>query len=217
MLQILKSRHRATGPWQLSRAHRATIASLARVVCPQHSDELDVETIDRDHRLIAEIEASMRALSDVVRAGLKTGLSGYDAGAVLRYGRPAHRLDWRQSHNYFTTWLRIPGPMHEFALRIKQFICMAYYELPEVRAALDYRPEAWIAEVNARRHKEFADAIRAHESAVLAPDPLPPSPGATAPDLIPVSRVRRAGRDPDSHLSSRPTTARTDARREPEA
>lgn len=179
-------------PWRLPPAARATLASIARVVCPPHTDELDVESIGPDHELIDEMEASVRALSEVVRTALLAGILTYDAGAWVRHGKPARRLDMGQSRDYFAAWLRIPGPTHELAMRLKQFVCMAYYELPVVQAALDYQPATWIARVKAEREERFAEAIRAHEDSVTAPDPLPRRSG---PALVPgASLTRRLAR-----------------------
>ena len=178
--------------WRLSDAARATVASIARVVCPQHTDDLVVTTIEKDHALVDEVEASVGALNPLVRTALATALAAYDAGALVRYGALAHRLTLAQSRAYYQAWLQIPGPTHELALRVKQLICMAYYELPVVRAALDYRPEDWIARVTAERLARHADAIVAHEESLRAPDPL--SPLSAREGIVPAARLVRAAR-----------------------
>lgn len=182
----LRNRER---PWRLSRSQRATLAQVARVVCPRHTDELEPDSIGAEHALIDEAEASLRALSPVVRAAIAAALSGYDRAAALRYGKPAHRLDNDRGRDYYEAWLRGPAPTREVALRIKQFVCMAYYELPVVRAAIDYRPEDWIAEVTDARQARYSEAIRAQDAAVLAEDPLPR--GADG-GLIPGHRLVRS-------------------------
>ena len=54
-------------------------------------------------------------------------------------------------------------------------IVMCYYELPEVKEELGYRPDPYIAAVSWRRLARYGPQIRAGESAVLAGDPAEPS------------------------------------------
>ena len=57
---------------------------------------------------------------------------------------------------------------------------MCYYELPEVKEQLGYRPDAYIAAVSQRRLRSYGAQIRAGEAAVLAPgDPVPGAPRDT--------------------------------------
>lgn len=59
---------------------------------------------------------------------------------------------------------------------------MCYYELPEVKEQLGYRPDPYIAKVSKRRLASYGAQIRAGEAAALAPDPAgryagsPPGP-----------------------------------------
>jgi len=65
-------------------------------------------------------------------------------------------------------------------------VAMCYYELPEVKEEIGYRPGPYIAAVSRRRLESYGPEIRAGEAAVLAPDPPVPDPGlALDPGLIP--------------------------------
>ncbi len=166
-------------PWAMPTFASRVIAGLAPVVCPPELAQLGaLDTI------VTEVEASVRALGDSLRAGLVTGMRAYDVGAVARFGTRAHRLDPDRGRRYFETWMQIPGPTHEFAQGIKGLICMAYYELPAVKQALGYAPEQWIARVNAERHQRYGEDVRTHAQRICAPDPLPAT-------LIPGARLRR--------------------------
>jgi hypothetical protein len=64
--------------------------------------------------------------------------------------------------------------------RVKGLVVMCYYELPEVKEQLGYRPDAYIAAVSQRRLRSYGAQIRAGEAAVLAPgDPVPGAPRDT--------------------------------------
>jgi hypothetical protein len=58
-------------------------------------------------------------------------------------------------------------------------VVMCYYELPEVKEQLGYRPDAYIAAVSRRRLDRYGPEIRAGEAAVLERDR--PAPRAGGP------------------------------------
>jgi hypothetical protein len=62
--------------------------------------------------------------------------------------------------------------------RIKGPVVFCYYELPEVKDQLGYRPDAYIAAVSQRRLASYGPQIRAGEAALLAPDADGPDAGA---------------------------------------
>jgi hypothetical protein len=64
-------------------------------------------------------------------------------------------------------------------------VSLAFYDSAPMRARLSYHPDAWIAERARRRLALHGDEIRAHEAALLAPDPL------LAPSRL-VRKVRHA-------------------------
>jgi hypothetical protein len=53
-----------------------------------------------------------------------------------------------------------------------------YYELPEVKDQLGYRPDAYITAGSQRRLAAYGPQIRAGEAALLAPDAGGPDAGA---------------------------------------
>ena len=55
--------------------------------------------------------------------------------------------------------------------RIKGLVVFCYYEQPEVKEQLGYRPDGYIAEVSRRRLSRYGAQIRAGEVASLGPDP----------------------------------------------
>ena len=63
------------------------------------------------------------------------------------------------------------GGLAAVVQRLKGLVVMCYYELPEVKEQLGYRPGPYIAAVSRRRLASYGAEIRAGEAAVLAPDP----------------------------------------------
>lgn len=188
MIGWRRDRGRATADdaaWSMPVFAKRVIKGLAPVVCPPELETLRAVNMVADH-----VEASVGALGHGLRVGLLAGVRAYDTGALVRFGRRAHRLDAASARRYFEMWLRLPGPGHEFAQGIKSLICMAFYELPEVKEQLGYRPAAWIAQVDARHKQQFHVAIERHARSVCAPDPLPS-------ELVPRARLTRRLRERD--------------------
>ena len=74
------------------------------------------------------------------------------------------------------------GGIAAVVLRLKGLVVLCYYELPEVKEQLGYRPGPYIAAVSRRRLESYGAQIRAGEAAVLAPDPPGrPGPGMSMP------------------------------------
>jgi hypothetical protein len=157
---------------------RPTLAKLARVVL---TDE--VESLGLVDRVIDGVELTMRAIPAPMRAGLIAGLISFEAGALAwprGRARAFSRLDAELAEAYFRSWWDHPlMAMRQFAKGIKGLIAMSYFELAEIRARMEYHPEAWIAKVAARRLNSYADDIRRHDETVLAPDPLVPAASLT--------------------------------------
>lgn len=151
---------------------RKLLTSLVTVVCPPDAISLGIEDDIVDH-----VELSMRASPAGVRAALLTGMTGYELAAALwppHLGRRASRLPRRQAERYFHSWWVSPlPPQREFAKGIKGLLCLGCYEHPAMKSRLGYAPEGWIAHVKSRRLSEYTDAIRRHQDALHAPDPLP--------------------------------------------
>lgn len=153
----------------LPAALRRVLGRLVPVVCPP--ELLSPEMIER---IVDHAAQSIRALGAPQRAGLVAGMRAYDLGALARHGARSHKLDPERALAWFESWLHTPGPTHELAKVLKGLLCMAYYEMPEVMDAIDYHPDAWLAEVDARRRARYSAEIERHERALRAPDPLRP-------------------------------------------
>jgi hypothetical protein len=126
-------------------------------------------------RLVAEFESLLEVLPPELRAPVRAGLIAFDQGARL-YPRARGRRfvhladDVADAYYRAVVGRRGLGPAVQ---RIKGLVVMCYYELPEVKDQLGYRPDAYIAAVSRRRLASYAAQIRAGEAAVLAPDPDP--------------------------------------------
>jgi hypothetical protein len=151
-------------------AVRRIVARLAEVACPP-----EVRAGNLTDELAAEFESLLEVVSPVVRWSVRGGLVAFDQGARLypraRGRRFAHLADG-DADAYFRAVLARRGAGLGTALqRIKGLVVYCYYELPEVKDQLGYRPDAYIAAVSKRRLASYGPQIRAGEAAVLAPGP----------------------------------------------
>jgi hypothetical protein len=154
--------------WQLSRRSRRTAVRIAEVACPP-----EVRAPGRIDGLLAEFEALLGALPAAGRRVILTCLDLIDQAARLyprARGRRLARLGDRAAEAYLGARLDSRhGGVAAAAQRVKALIVMCYYELPEVKEELGYRPDAYIAMVSRRRLATYGEQIRAGEAAVLAP------------------------------------------------
>lgn len=154
-----------------SMAQRQLIARLAEVLCPPSPSPIELAGPIAQHT-----QLSMRAFPGPARAALVAGMRTYDEAARLypgSGGKPARQLSAEVGGRYFASWWKSRiGLQREFAKGVKGLICLAYYELPEVKAHIGYTPEAWIESVKRRRLSVYKEAIDAHQAAIVAPDPL---------------------------------------------
>ena len=168
---------------------RPILARLAVVVCPP-----DARALGLVEHVVDHVELSMRAMPTAVRAALLSGLAGFELGALAwpgHLGRRFSQLGDDQAERYFRFWWASPiGLLHEFAKGAKGLVCLAYYEMPQVKAQLGYTQDAWIAKVKARRLEVYGADIRQHEQALITPDPLP-ARASTAIDHGTVGRGAR--------------------------
>ncbi len=112
-------------------------------------------------------------LPSAVRRVAGPALWLFDQGARLRpasRGRPFVRLDDERADAYlrtvlygFSTATGRSGPVATVIRLVKSLIVLCYYDLPEVKAALGYEPDAYIAEVKARRLALHGAEIRSAE------------------------------------------------------
>ena len=152
----------------LPTSHRRIVARLAAVACPP-----ELLAADLTSDLIAEFEAVLSVLPAGVRKPIRVGLVAFDRGARLypkSRGRRFARLDDATAEAYFRAVLGRAGLGTALA-RIKGLVVMCYYELPEVKEQIGYRPDAYIASVTRRRLATYGPQIRAGEAAVLAHEP----------------------------------------------
>lgn len=143
------------------------------------------------NELLDEFESLLGALPAGLRWLIPGWLMAFDQAARLHprtRGRRFVRLRDAEADAYLRAMLaRRRGGLAASLQRIKGLIIMCYYELPEVKEQLGYRPDAYIAEVSRRRLASYGTQIRAGEAAALAADPAeadsmtspgrPPSPG----------------------------------------
>ncbi len=156
-------------------AVRRTVARFAEIVCPP-----EVREGNLSDRLLDEFESMLEVWPSAIRWCVRGGLAAFDQGARLyprAHGRRFVQLDDGDANAYFRAVLaRQAGGMGPTLQRIKGLVVMCYYELPEVKDQLGYRPDDYIIAVSQRRLASYGPQIRAGEAAVLAPDA--DSPGA---------------------------------------
>ena len=154
---------------------------LRRVLAPMVRSILtdEVEKLGLTEAVIDHVELSMRSIPFHIRSGLVAGLASFELGAAAiptSFGRTFSRLPRAKQEAYFRSWWSSPlFLMRQFVKGIKGLIAMGFYEQPQVLAKLEYHPEQWIAEVAARRLRDYADDIARQDKMVLERDPLVPA------------------------------------------
>jgi hypothetical protein len=165
---------------QLGPALRRITARFAEVACPP-----EVRTGDLTGKLLAEFESTLQVLPPAVRWSVRGGLVAFDQGARLypraRGRRFAHLADGAAEAYFRAVLARKRGGLGAALQRIKGLVVYCYYELPEVKEQLGYRPDAYIAAVSQRRLASYGPQIRAAEAALLAPDVTGPGAGQGLP------------------------------------
>ena len=153
--------------FRLGRAVRRIITRFALAACPPQ-----VGQAGRTERLLGEFEAMLGALPGAVRRLIPLAFFVFDQRARLyprARGRRFTRLDDRTADAYLRmVFASRPRSLAAMLQRIKGLVVMCYYELPEVKAEIDYDPEAYIATVSRRRLASYGPAITDGEAAVLA-------------------------------------------------
>jgi hypothetical protein len=155
----------------LSRNQRSLIDSLARVVCPPSPSPAELAG-----EVAHGAQLSMRAFPAPARMALIAGMRTYDEGGRLYpdgSGHPARRMEPEAAAGYFESWWSSRlGVQRNFAKGIKGLIVLAYCEIPAVKEALGYTPEAWIEDVKRKRLSIYKVDIEAHAAQLIEPDPL---------------------------------------------
>ena len=169
---------------QLGPGARRIAARFAEVACPPQ-----VRAANLTDELLAEFEAMLQVLPSAVRWSVRSGLIAFDQGARAyprARGRRFVQLADGDADAYFRAVLaRKSGGLGAALQRIKGLVVSCYYELPEVKEQLGYRPDAYIAAVSRRRLESYGAQIRSGEAALLAPGPDDPAPGADTPQARP--------------------------------
>jgi hypothetical protein len=157
------------GP-QLSPSIRRIVARFAQTVCPP-----ELRTSGLTDRLLAEFASMLEVWAPAMRWSVRGGLAAFDQGARLyppaRGRRFVHLTDDTADAYFRAVQARRSAGLGTAVQRIKGLVVMCYYELPEVKDQLGYRPDAYIAAVSRRRLASYGAQIRAAEAALLAPDP----------------------------------------------
>lgn len=158
---------------RLGSGGRRIVTRLAEVACPP-----EVRTGNLTGKVLAEFESLLAVLPSAMRRSVRGGLVAFDQGARFyprASGRRFIHLGDGAADAYFRAVLaRRRGGLGVALQRIKGLIVYCYYELPEVKEQLGYRPDAYIAAVSQRRLASYGPQILAGEAALLAPEPSGP-------------------------------------------
>jgi hypothetical protein len=125
----------------------------------------------------------LASVQPAARHALSAALIVFDCAARLNpraRGRRFIRLGDQAADRYVRTLLARSGGLSSAVRRLKGLIVMCYYELPEVKEEIGYRPDPYIAAVSRRRLARYGAQIQAGEAAALAGGP-PDQTEATDP------------------------------------
>jgi hypothetical protein len=148
--------------FRLPRFMRRMLAPLARVVCTDEAAPLT-------DAMLEHVELTMRAFPTFLRIGMIVGAFVFEYGAL----RPFSSRPRASQEAYFRAWWTSRfAVLRQLAKGLKSVLALAYWEQPSVKARLQYHPEQWIAEVAARRLRDYGADIAAHDRFVVAPNPL---------------------------------------------
>ena len=151
---------------RLGSAQRRIVARFAEIVCPPQ-----MRAGNLTDNLLIEFESLLEVVPSSVRGSIRAGLVAFDQGARLyprARGRRFVRLADGAADAYFRAVLaRQASGLGAALQRIKGLVVFCYYELPEVKDQLGYRPDAYIAVVSERRLASHGPQIRAGEAALL--------------------------------------------------
>jgi hypothetical protein len=154
------------GARRLSAPVQRIVVRLAEIACPP-----EVRAERRAERVLGEFELMMGALRPAARRALTAAVLALDQGARLHRrsrGRRFVRLEDQAAGAYLRAVLTRGDGLADVARRLKGLIVLCYYELPEVREEVGYRPDPYVAAVSRRRLRSYGAEIRAGEAAVLA-------------------------------------------------
>jgi hypothetical protein len=152
----------AGGERILGRRAGRVVERLAVLVCPPLLVEQKLTT-----SLMRDFTLHLGCLPPAVRHAAGPALRLFDQGARLRPASRGRRfvvLDDEGADAYLRSVLYgRTGPMATMVRLIKSLLVLCYYDLPEVKAALGYDPDTYIAEVKVRRLTLHGSEIRTAE------------------------------------------------------
>jgi hypothetical protein len=154
--------------WRLPVRSRRIAARFAEVVCPP-----GVRTGGRADRVAGEFELMLTAIPSVARRALLAAFGVFDRAARVyppARGRRFSRLGDQVAERYVRALLARGTGLGGVTRRLKGLIVMCYYELPDVKDEIGYRPGPYIAAVSQRRLERYGEQIQAGEAAVLGDD-----------------------------------------------
>jgi hypothetical protein len=163
-------------PWVLNARARRVAARFAELTCPPQ-----ITTRHRTEQVIGELELLLGVLQPVARRAILAGFTIVGQRARLyprSRGRHLTRLGAEAGDAYIRMLMSRPGGVPGIARRLKGLLVMCYYELPEVKEEVGYRPDEYIARVSRRRLDSYGPAISAGERAVLSGTPFDPGRAA---------------------------------------
>jgi hypothetical protein len=165
---------------QMRAPARRVVLRLAEVACSG-----EVRQPQLADRILADFDALLVVLPAGTRRLLRAGLAAFNQGSRLyppARGRKFAALSDDRAEAYYLAVKR--GRLGPGLQLIKGLVVFSYYELPEVKEQLGYRPDVYIATVSRRRLDSYAAQIRAGEAAALArrPTPHPGTPDPGTPD-----------------------------------
>ena len=158
--------------YKISRSSRRILRAFIPIACPPQCEEMGLEEDVIDH-----LEESLNALPLAIQRGLMLGLGAFDASAALipkHFGKRFHRLNRKDATAYFLAWKSSQNPIqHEFIKGLKGLLCLAHFDMPMVKARIDYHPDVWVEKVKKRRLIKYAAEIKKQRDSIFEPDPLP--------------------------------------------
>lgn len=139
---------------------------FAEVVCPP-----DVRTQHLAPSLVEELESYLGALPKHLRTIMLALFVFFDQSARFSSPKRLRRfadLDTHDAETYIRACITgSPGLRRTITAMLKGIVTFNYYELPQVKAQLGYRPESYIEQVSERRMRLHGDDVRRREAAVL--------------------------------------------------
>lgn len=117
---------------------RRTVAAIVGQLlpsAPELPEDARRRVVEASTRfVVVEIESIPRFL----RVPYLLAVVGFEWLALLRYGRPFSRLAAERQRLYLSLWSDFPiGPPRDFVKLIRGCSLLAYFDHPEVRAALE--------------------------------------------------------------------------------